>query len=115
MCLTVSIGLCACGFLGGSSQKEEIYTYSYTSANYYGNLTLNFTKEKYYYEGYTVKGSGVYTFMFDPLHSSEGTLFDQKYSQNGMDKYYAEEFYPFYLWVAQDRSYVMIGGLKFTL
>ena len=117
MCLTLIFGHCACGFLGGSSSafsKDEKYTYRYSSGSYYGNLTVNFTQKQFEYEGYTIYGSSS-AFLLDPVMSCSGGFYSDNYSQSGMDRYRAAQLTPtFYIWVAQDKSYVLIGGLRFN-
>ena len=74
MCLTLTVGFCACGFSGGSSSafsKDEKYTYRYSSGSYYGNLTVNFTQKQFEYEGYTIYGSSS-AFLLDPVMSCSG-------------------------------------------
>ena len=116
MCLALIFGLCACGFLGGSSSafsKDEKYTYRYSSGSYYGNLTVNFTQKQFEYEGYTIYGSGS-AFLLDPVMSCSGGFYSDNYSQSGMDRYRAAQLTPtFYIWVAQDKSYIYIAGLYF--
>ena len=116
MCVTLTIGLCACGFLGGLSSafsKDEKYTYRYSSGSYYGNLTVNFTQKQFEYEGYTIYGSSS-AILLDPVMSCSGGFYSDNYSQSGMDRYRAAQLTPtFYIWVAQDKSYIYIAGLYF--
>lgn len=112
MCLTLTVGLCSCGLLGGA--KNQKYTYRYASGKYYGNLTVDFAKQQFQYDGYTISGSNS-AFLLDPVMSCSGDFMSDNYSQSGLDRYRAAQLTPtFYIWVAQDKSYILIGGLRFN-